>query len=277
MAAAREYLFVGVLGVSVFCIVSWKYSILGVKDAVKLAGRGMLFLGLSVFMTTFLYPKLKRFLFPGSTPALVSPAEESHVGFKQEQARREQQHQHIVKSNTYHEAVLKPRQEVVRRKKEENFYRMTGQTWKLSPGVPLGGEEEIGSVTEDGDNETPSLQAAKKRKVLDMPLAPVLKDLPKEKRIIILPEEPSEDAEGVVKIALRCPSGRILRRRFFKTCCSLVLLDWLYKSGYSPIIYALYTSYPRRLLLTQRDLSMEDVGIITDTILNVGEKDPPTV
>ncbi|XP_076875872.1 UBX domain-containing protein 8 [Brachyhypopomus gauderio] len=274
MAASREYLFVVILGVSVFCIASWKFSILGVNDALRIAARGMLFLALSVFITSFLCQSCTKLKSLFSSPALAGPVDESHIRLKQEQTRREQQQQYIVKSNIYHEAVVKPRQEVVRRKKEENFYRMTGQSWKLSPGVPVGGEGELGTNTDEGDSQTPSQQAARKRKLLDtLPQAPVQKHPPKDKRIIVLPDEPSEDAEGVVKIALRCPSGRTMQRRFFKTCCSLVLVDWLHKSGYSPTIYALYTSYPRRLQLTHGDLSMEDVGIITDTILNIGEKD----
>lgn len=34
---------------------------------------------------------------------------------------------------------MKPRQEAVLRKKEEDFYRVTGQSWKLSEGFTLGG------------------------------------------------------------------------------------------------------------------------------------------
>ncbi|XP_073493056.1 UBX domain-containing protein 8 isoform X4 [Phyllobates terribilis] len=41
--------------------------------------------------------------------------------------------------------------------------------------------------------------------------------------VIILPEEPSESEGGVVTIALRCPSGRVYRRRFYKTYSSLEL------------------------------------------------------
>ncbi|XP_060764501.1 UBX domain-containing protein 8 isoform X2 [Neoarius graeffei] len=227
-------------------------------------------------MSSCLYPKLKSYLCPVTPPPLEGPAEDARSNTEQEKARREQQHQHSVKCDKYVEAVVKPRQEAVLRKKEEHFYSMTGQSWKLSQGFTLGGEEQMTAHT-DGDDETPNQRAARKRKELEVPNpAPVQTQLLKEKKIISLPDEPSEDANGVVKIALRCPSGRTVRRRFFKTCRSTVLLDWLHKSGYSPTLYALYTSYPRRPLLTQTDLSIADVGILSHTTLNVEEKDPST-
>ncbi|XP_053097370.1 UBX domain-containing protein 8 isoform X2 [Pangasianodon hypophthalmus] len=274
MAVARAYLFVFFF--SVFLIVSWKFSVIGVKDAVRLAGRGLLLLSVLTWMSSCLYPRLRSYLCPATPLPVEGPAEDAHSRFKQEKARREQQHQHSAKSEKYLEAVVKPRQEAVLRKAEEDFYRMTGQSWKLSQGFTLGGEEQMMANT-DGDDETPSQRAARKRKELEAPNpAPVQTRLPNVKKIITLPDEPAEDANGVVKIALRCPSGRTVRRRFLKTCRSTVLLDWLHKSGYSPTLYALYTSYPRGPLLTRTDLSMEDVGIITHTTLNVEEKDPST-
>ncbi|XP_036451252.1 UBX domain-containing protein 8 [Colossoma macropomum] len=277
MAAVRGFILAGVFCVSVFCIFSWKYSVIGVQAALQLAGRGLLFLALAAWMVSSLYPKLKSFLFPASPAELENPVDEASSRVKQERARKEQQERHIVKSSAYQEAVLKPRQEAVRKKKEEDFYRMTGQTWKLSQGFTLGEEGETEANTEEDDNETPNQKAARRRKQLETPhQAPVQKELPKEKKIIILPDEPPENTEGVLRIALRCPSGRTLQRRFFKTCSSSVLLDWLHKSGYSPTLYALYTSYPRMPLLTHSALTMEDVGIVTNTILNVEEKDPST-
>ncbi|KAL7847684.1 hypothetical protein AOLI_G00224020 [Acnodon oligacanthus] len=277
MAAARALVLTGVFCVCVFWVLSWKYSVIGVRAALQLAGRGLLFLALAAWTVSSLYPKLKSFLSPAGPAEVENPVDEASSRVKQERARRGQQERHIVKSSAYHEAVLKPRQEAVRKKKEEDFYRMTGQTWKLSEGFTLGGEEETAANTEEDDNKTPNQKAARRRKQLETPhQAPVQKELPKEKKIIVLPDEPPENTEGVLRIALRCPSGRTLQRRFFKTCSSSVLLDWLHKSGYSPTIYALYTSYPRMPLLAHSDLTMEDVGIVTNTVLNVEEKDPST-
>ncbi|KAK2823559.1 hypothetical protein Q7C36_020159 [Tachysurus vachellii] len=274
MVATRECIFIGVFFFSVFCIASWKFSLIGVKDAVRLAGRGLLMLGVLTWLSSCFYPKLKSYLCPATPSPVEGPAEDPHSRVKLEKARKEQQHQHSFKSDEYLGAVVKPRQEAVLRKKEEGFYRMTGQSWKLSQGFTLGGEEQMMAHT-TADDETPNHMAARTRKELEVPSpVPVQTQLLKEKKIITLPDEPSEDANGVVKIALRFPSGRTVQRRFLKTCRSTVLLDWLHKSGYSPTLYALYTSYPRRPLPTRTDLSVEDVGIVAHTVLNVEEKDP---
>ncbi|XP_042118847.1 UBX domain-containing protein 8 isoform X3 [Peromyscus maniculatus bairdii] len=88
-----------------------------------------------------------------------------------------------------------------------------------------------------------------------------------------LPEEPSETAAEVVTVALRCPSGRVLRRRFFKSWNSQVLFDWMMKIGYHKSLYSLSTSFPRRPLEAEGGLSLEDIGITVDTVLNVEEKE----
>ncbi|KAI4883018.1 hypothetical protein NFI96_027603 [Prochilodus magdalenae] len=196
MAAARDVLLVGVFCVSVFCVFSWKFSVIGVKAALQLAGRGLLVLAVAAWMASSLYPKLKSFLFPSSPAELENPIDEAYSRGKQEQARREQQDQHIAKSSAYNEAVLKPRQEAVLKKKEEDFYRMTGQMWKLGEGFALGQEGETEANTKEDDYESPNQRAARKRKQLETPhQAPVQKE--KEKRIIILPDEPPENTEGV--------------------------------------------------------------------------------
>uniref|UniRef100_A0A4X2KTT5 UBX domain-containing protein n=1 Tax=Vombatus ursinus TaxID=29139 RepID=A0A4X2KTT5_VOMUR len=91
---------------------------------------------------------------------------------------------------------------------------------------------------------------------------------------LILPEEPPEMAQEVVTVALRCPDGRVLRRRFYKTCSSQVSLDWMMKVGYHRSIYTLSTSYPRRPLKVGEDQTLEDTGLTMDTVLNVEEKEP---
>ncbi|XP_066507847.1 UBX domain-containing protein 8 [Hoplias malabaricus] len=271
MAVSSRGLLFGIYCVTVCCFLSWKYSVIGVKAFLQLVCRGLLFLAVGVWVTTSLYPKLKSLLFPAGPAQLEYNEADSKL--KQDQARKEQQNHHIAKSSAYHEAVLKPRQEALQKKKDEDFYRMTGHTWKLSQGFALGGGEMEVNPEEDNE-ETPNQTAARKRKQLETPhTVPIHKEPPREKRILILPEEPPENAEGVVKVALRCPSGRTVQRRFFKSCSSSVLSDWMYKSGYSPTIYALFTSYPRRPLLTCSELTIEDIGINKDTALNVGDKD----
>lgn len=77
----------------------------------------------------------------------------------------------------------------------------------------------------------------------------------------------------VVTVALRCPSGCLLRRRFFKSWNSQVLFDWMMKIGYHRSLYRLSTSFPRRPLEVGGGLSLEDIGITVDTVLNVEERE----
>ncbi|GAB5570199.1 UBX domain-containing protein 8 isoform X1 [Prionailurus iriomotensis] len=138
---------------------------------------------------------------------------------------------HRVKSvSRYIEDVLKPHQEMKLRKLEERFYQMTGETWKLSNGHKLGGDEEL--VLENGSQtsfETSNSREAAKRRNLPKPLTKISPsaEQPTQKEVLDLPEEPPETADEVVAVALRCPSGRVLKRRFFKSCSSqgLISLD----------------------------------------------------
>ncbi|MGH0160192.1 UNVERIFIED_CONTAM: hypothetical protein FKN15_038965 [Acipenser sinensis] len=146
------------------------------------------------------------------------------------------------RASTYQENVLQPRQEAKFRKKEEHFYRMTGEAWKLSEGYTLGLDQdsEEGAVLDEEDftSESPNQEVLRRRKLPENatrpppPLEP-----PRQKR---------------------------------------VLLDWMLKIGYHPAIYTVCTTYPRRPLEIGKETSLEDTGITSDTVLNVDEKDPST-
>ncbi|XP_022354571.1 UBX domain-containing protein 8 isoform X3 [Enhydra lutris kenyoni] len=94
--------------------------------------------------------------------------------------------------------------------------------------------------------------------------------------VLDLPEEPPETGEEVVTVALRCPSGSVLRRRFFKSCSSQVLFDWMMKIGYHTSQYSLSTSFPRCPLEVGGGWSLQDIGITVDTVLNVEENEQTT-
>uniref|UniRef100_A0A8C0DD13 UBX domain-containing protein 8 n=1 Tax=Balaenoptera musculus TaxID=9771 RepID=A0A8C0DD13_BALMU len=152
------------------------------------------------------------------------------------------------------------RQKLVRKKQQE------AQGEKGDEDLVLESESQTSS-------ETANREAAKRR---NLP-KPVTKSPPAEqptqKEVLDLPEEPPEIAEEVVTVALRCRSGRVLRRRFFKSCSSQVLFDWMMKIGYHTSLYSLSTSFPRRTLEVERGWSLQDVGITVDTVLNVEEKE----
>lgn len=124
--------------------------------------------------------------------------------------------------------------------------------------------------------ETTNRQAAKRRnlpKILTEAEDSTSAEQPSQKQVPDLPEEPSETTEEVVTVALRCLGGKVLRRRFFKSWSSQVLLDWMMKIGYHTSLYGLSTSFPRRPLEVERDRSLADIGITVDTVLNVEEKE----
>nr|XP_054353915.1 UBX domain-containing protein 8 isoform X6 [Pongo pygmaeus] len=121
--------------------------------------------------------------------------------------------------------------------------------------------------------ETPNREAAKSQN-LPKPLTefPSPAEQPMCNEIPDLPEEPSQTAE-VVTVALRCPSGNVLRRRFLKSYGSQVLFDWMTRIGYHTSLYSLSTSFPRRPLAVEGGQSLEDIGITVDTVLILEEKE----
>ncbi|XP_058525827.1 UBX domain-containing protein 8 isoform X4 [Ochotona princeps] len=123
-------------------------------------------------------------------------------------------------------------------------------------------------------SETPGREAARRRNLCEplRTVPPPAAPQPQEE-VPDLPEEPSATAEEVVTVALRCPSGSVLRRRFLKSCSAQVLLDWMVRVGYHTSLYGLSTSFPRKSLEVVGGWSLEDAGISTDTMLNVEEKE----
>ncbi|KAL2100279.1 hypothetical protein ACEWY4_004673 [Coilia grayii] len=259
-----------------FCCMSWKFSLIGVRTAFLWAGRTFLLLCF-ITIAVHLYPRAKAFLFPPRPEKPTGP-EDAEAKLKQETARREQQAYLNQKSSHYQENVQKPKEEALLRKKEEQFYRMTGQTWRLTEGQALG-EGELSDLedTHVQDDETAQQRAVRRRKLPAMaPQEAVQQDPPLTKRVIVLPDEPSADAEGVVNVALRCPSGRTVYRRFLQSHPSSALVDWMFKSGYHPAIYEVSMPYPRRPLPVEAQRTLADVGIVRNTVLHVEEKDPST-
>nr|XP_055062805.1 UBX domain-containing protein 8 [Misgurnus anguillicaudatus] len=253
------------------CFISWKRLRIGINDVLVLASRGLLLLAICT-LVIYIIHRLKSFFSPVCQEL---PASESSR-LKEELVRINQQNKHKEKTSDYAEAVIKPRQNSLHQQKMEHYHRMTGEMWKLTQGFTVGDETE----THDDDgvdiNETPIQRAKRRQRLQTAAGGPIQQEVQKQKMVIVLPDEPQPDTAGVVKIALRCPSGRTIHRRFLKTWSSLLLLDWMKKSGYHPVIYTLCTSYPRKPLLMAKDVSLEDAGILMDTVLNVEEKDPST-
>uniref|UniRef100_A0A3B3QYN9 UBX domain protein 8 n=1 Tax=Paramormyrops kingsleyae TaxID=1676925 RepID=A0A3B3QYN9_9TELE len=250
MGAPKAIVLFGIISLSFLCCVYMRNYKKDFKAALLLMGRGLFLLVLSSWLLSLLYTRLRSSSPSSPTPQARSEYED--VSQKRELARKDQQERHSEKASTYQESVLKPRQEARLQNKEQRFYRMTGEAWKLTRGQLLGeGDPSTEHLKDEDIDESPNVKAIRRRKLPEtVSHIPAKADVPKEKRVVVLPDEPPENAEGV-------------------------LLDWMLKSGFPPHIYAICTSYPRRPLRMEKDLSLEDAGIDTDTVLNVEEMDLP--
>uniref|UniRef100_A0A5F9DVG0 UBX domain-containing protein n=1 Tax=Oryctolagus cuniculus TaxID=9986 RepID=A0A5F9DVG0_RABIT len=167
---------------------------------------------------------------------------------------------------------FKSSQVYLKEEEEENEKRQRLVRKKQQEAQGEKGDEDL--VPEDANptsSETSCQDAARRRKPPREALPPAVQ--PVQKEVVDLPEEPSPTAREVVTVALRCPTGSVLRRRFFKSCRAQVLLDWMMKVGYHTALYSLSTSFPRKPLEVAGGWSLEDVGITVDTVLNVEEKE----
>ncbi|XP_033256485.1 UBX domain-containing protein 8 isoform X2 [Orcinus orca] len=219
---------------------------LGIKDLILLCGRIFLLLTLLTLIISVTTSWVNSFK---SSQVYLKEEEEKNEK-RQKLVRKKQQEAQGEKASRYIENVLKPHQEMKLKKLEERFYRMTGETWKLSHGHKLGGDEDLVLESESQTSSETSNREAAKRRNLPKPVTKVSPpaEQPTQKEVLDLPEEPPEIAEEV-------------------------LFDWMMKIGYHTSLYSLSTSFPRRALEVERGWSLQDVGITVDTVLNVEEKE----
>ncbi|XP_074084361.1 UBX domain-containing protein 8 isoform X2 [Macrotis lagotis] len=273
MAARAAWLLLAVPALPLLCLQLRSAGLQpGWKDIFLLGGRGLLFLAVLTLIVLVTAP---WFTSRASSQVCLTVTEDENKR-RQKRAREQQQETLRSQSSEYLEKVLKPRQEMKLRKQQEDFYQMMGESWKSLDGHKLGGQEPRLAQEDGAPGDSPNKEASKRRK-LPEPMtcrSASAEQRPRVKKVLVLPEEPPETAKEVVAVALRCPDGRVFRRRFYKLCSSQVLLDWMMKVGYQRSIYTLSTSYPRRPLEVGEDQTLEDAGLTTDTVLNVEEKEP---
>ncbi|XP_072481600.1 UBX domain-containing protein 8 isoform X2 [Notamacropus eugenii] len=225
MAARAVWLLLAIPAVPLLCLQLRSAGFNpGWKDVLLLGGRGLLFLAVLALILLMTTPWLTS---PAPSNTCLTVTEEENKR-RQKRVREEQQETLSNQSSAYLKRVLKPRQEMKLRKREERFYQMTGETWKSLAGHKLRGHEEPRLANEyRAPRDIPNREASKRRR-LPEPLSPVSASpvQSRAKKVLVLPEEPPEVAEEVVSVALRCPDGRVLRRRFYKTCSSQ-LARWL--------------------------------------------------
>ncbi|MBV94394.1 UBX domain-containing protein 8, partial [Eschrichtius robustus] len=133
----------------------------GIKDLILLCGRIFLLLTLLTLIISVTTSWVNSFK---SSQVYLKEAEEEKNEKRQKLVRKKQQEAQGEKASRYIENVLKPHQEMKLKKLEEHFYRMTGETWKLSNGHKLGGDEDLVLESESQtSSETANREAAKRR------------------------------------------------------------------------------------------------------------------
>lgn len=195
------------------------------------------------------------------------------------------------KVDVYRENILDPREEILKAKREAEFYkfdsRWRGKGQRLGKGhVEEQAEEDFLSQefllhedpsSEEGTNteeiphndgtsnftdngcmsrkeqtETDSVRQRRNRQSCE------------------LPEEPDPKENGVITVALRCPDGTVKKRRFAVQSQIKVLFtyaDWL---GYSPSRHIILTTYPRKQL-SEAEQTFSEAGLTHDTALVLEE------
>ncbi|XP_069832815.1 UBX domain-containing protein 8 isoform X2 [Dendropsophus ebraccatus] len=234
--------------VSFFILLYMRSHPLGLKEIAFWMGRCILILALVTFIVSVVTPYFNSIHISGSSQAV--PQEENE--HQQAIVRKEQQELLSKKASEFNENILKPRKEEKLKKLEERFYKMTGQTWKLTEGYTLGEieDQQNDSARLNDHAETANKEAIRKRKLPENVRKPLPQcEQPQPKRVITLPEEPNESEEDV-------------------------LLDWMMKIGYHPVLYSICTPMPRCPLQPKENVTLENIGIIRHTALNIEEKDP---
>lgn len=194
---------------------------------------------------------------------------------KQQSIHQELQEKHQAKADSYRERILGPREEAKKKQKEEEFYRFLGPAWK-GKGQALGSDEDQRVEQEELDEFEQDLnprEMAAVRRRIQKPMPQPAKPPEKPKRVITLPEEPSEDDPESVLVLLRSPIQTVYQRRFRHADTVQTLLDFMTVSGFTQTFNTLCTSYPRHDLAHDTHLSLHDLGFTRRVTLNIEEKD----
>ncbi|XP_059167506.1 UBX domain-containing protein 8-like [Physella acuta] len=191
--------------------------------------------------------------------------------------KQQLQRQYETQAESYKERVLLPREESKRKKKEEEFLKFSGPSWK-GQGHALGGESVL-SAAPEGPSASAGQTAAQHRRVLEDinqqvadAAAHAAAVARRPKKVITLPEEPDSNDADTITIIFRTPIGTICQRRFNASDQVQVLLDFITVEGFSQRTYTVATSYPRRVLQDPQ-ACLRDFKFQKKVVLNIEERD----
>lgn len=226
----------------------------------------LLLLSAVIFLIN-LIGRFKNFFASVRELSSTSPSDDTSLAYAGEisRARKNAQVSYNEQATEYLQSVILPKQEKERKAREEKFYRITGVPWS-SPGQALGGNQLI--------SDSLVRQGVSPRKSKDDESNPDSSDsFPTGVNPTNLPEEPEITAPDCITIALKSPLGRTHKRRFLVTDTIELVLRYMATIGYHPSLYGLYLSYPRQSVSENASSSLQELGIVRGTLLNVEEKE----
>ncbi|KAL3877448.1 hypothetical protein ACJMK2_035152 [Sinanodonta woodiana] len=237
--------------------------------------RTLLILGFLTFIIQYIVLPLLKRLKTKSTLQQDAQEPEPDIVQKLKQARKTVQEKYSLEAGSYKERILKPREDAKRAQNEKELYRFMGPAWK-GKGNILGGEDTPKSPDTDNTNRDAAVhrQLPEHTDEVRRNIASQLKQTSsniKTKKVIVLPDEPPDGAADSVLVVLRTPIGTKHKRRFLLSNTAQVLLDFMTVIGFHQSAYTIATSYPRQLLGSQADSTLEELGFIHQVVLNIEE------
>lgn len=243
-----------------------------IPTIVELASKLIFLLGMTVLVIHLIGRSLK-YLKSSFETAPSNPIQNNPSRDAVDMVRENTQIAYNEQVARFQEEVILPKQEEVRSKKEMKFYQFTGLPW-TSPGHTLGGTKEI---SESSLRQRASSSAAEEADgVCDGGCRvqnPNQTGVSQPSQKFSLPDEPELNEPNAVTVALKTPQGRTHKRRFRIAGEAELLLRFMASIGYHHKLYALYMSYPRQSISDDPNVTLEELGITHDILLNIEEKD----
>ncbi|KAJ7380793.1 UBX domain protein 8 [Desmophyllum pertusum] len=228
------------------------------------------------------------------SPDATSKFTDAELKEKRQRALEMKQFLQDNKVDIYKENILGPREEILKAKREAEFYKFNS-TWR-GKGQKLGnhGEEQAehdvlsqeflmheDTSSEDGtDIEQSQIdkEAINNSEYTDDAACESTQEQNGTESLrqrtnrpsCVLPEEPHLKEKGVITVALRCPDGAVKKRRFTVESQIKMLFTFAEWLGFSPSRHVILTTYPRKQLsdITQ---TLNEAGLTHDTALVLEE------
>ncbi|XP_019620201.1 PREDICTED: UBX domain-containing protein 8-like [Branchiostoma belcheri] len=252
------------------------YTDIANLDMLQTAARGLFLLGILTAAVHLSWNRIAA-LFKRH-PETPPQREEDEAVLQQrlQEARERVQKDHEAKASDYAERILKPKEAAELEKKEKEHYRFIGgpkfkgQGWALGYGD---GETHEGGGQAAGSAKDAAVARKLPESAIPKPAQQTAEAKPRTRRVITLPQEPAIGEPETVTVGLKCPNGKIHRRRFHTNTAVQLLYDWMQTLGYHPSVYGISSTFPRRSFDSSRDGTLAQAGLTSDMVVMVDERD----